>query len=116
MVWTHIETDFFFLDATQMVLSILVKAAIYLEGIIEVYDLLDFDYEQRKTVISNLKNTASTTSFARPKYPPVPIWGISYAIGARSLSRLKVSSESGCYYDLIGRTTVPVNMSWTTLS
>ena len=56
MVWTQIETDFFFLDATQMGLSIPVKASLQLEGIIEVYDLLEFDDDQWKTVVRNLKN------------------------------------------------------------
>ena len=55
-------------------------------------------------------------SVSRPKSPPVPIQGISYAIGARLLSRFKVASEAGRYYDLIGRTTGPVNMACTTLS
>ena len=73
MVWNQIETDFFFLDATQMGLSIPVQAAIHLEGIIEVDDLLEFDDEKWKTVIINLKNPASTMSVVRPLSPPVPI-------------------------------------------
>ena len=115
-MWTHIETDSFFLDATQMGLSIPVQAALQMEGIIEVDNLLDFDDEQWKTIVSNVKNQAITMSVAQPKSPPVPIRGISYSIGARSLSLLKVTSESGRYYDSIGRTTGPVNMAWTTLS
>ena len=115
MVWTQIETDFFFLDATQTVLSIPVQAALQLKGIIEVDEFLEFDDEQWKTVVSNLKNPASTMSVARNKSPPVTIWGIRYGIGARSLSGLKVVSETGRYYDSIGRTTGPVNMAWTTL-
>ena len=99
MAWTQIETDFLFLDATQMGLSIPVQSALQLEGIIEVDDLLDFDDEQCKTVVSKLKNPSSTMSVARPKYPPVSIRGISYAIGERYLSRFKVASEAGCYYD-----------------
>ena len=55
-------------------------------------------------------------SVARPKSLHVPIIGISYAIGSRSLSRLKVANKAGCYYDSIGRTTGPVNMDWNTLS
>ena len=78
-------------------------------------DLLEFDDDQRKTVVRNLKNPSSTMIVARPKSPLVPIRGKSYAIGARSLSKLKVASEAGCYYDSIGRTTGPVNMDWTTL-
>ena len=73
MVWNQTEIYFFFLDATQMGLSIPVQAAIQLKGIIEVDDLLEFNDEQWKTVISNLKNPASTMSIARPKSPPVPI-------------------------------------------
>ena len=73
MVWTQIETDFFFLDATQMGLSIPVQAALQLEGIIEVDDLLEFDDDQWKTVVINLNNTASTMSSTQPKSPPVPI-------------------------------------------
>ena len=42
MVWTQIETYFFFLDATQMGLSIPVQAAIQLKRVIEVDNLLDF--------------------------------------------------------------------------
>ena len=116
MVWTQIETDFFFLDATQMILSIPVQAALQMEGIIEADDLLEFDNDQWKTVVSNLKNPASTMSVGRTKYPPVPIRGISYAIGARYLSRLNVVIEAGRYYDSIGRTTGPVNMAWTLIS
>ena len=87
-----------------------------MEGIIEVGDLLDFDDDQWKTVLSNLMNLASTMSVAQPKSPPVPIRVIRYSIGERSLSRLKVASEAGCYYYSIGRTTGPVNMVWTNLS
>ena len=83
---------------------------------IEVDDLLEFDDYQWKTVVSNLKNPESTMSVSRPKSPPVPIQGISCAIGAIFLSRFKVASEAGRYYDLIGRTTGPVNMACTTLS
>ena len=83
---------------------------------IEVDDLLESDDNQRYTVVRNLKNPAITISVARPKSPPVPIRGISYAIGARSLSLLKVASKTGRYYDSIGRTTGPINMAWTTLS
>ena len=116
MVWNQIETDFFFPDATQMGLSIPVQAALHLEGIIEVDDLLEFDDEQWKTVISNLKNPASTMSVAQPNSPRIPIRGINYAIEEISLSQLKVASEAGRYYDSIGRTTGPVDMAWTTLS
>ena len=56
MVGTQIETDFFFLDSTQIGLSIPFQAALQLEGIIEVYDLLEFDDDQWKTVVRNLKN------------------------------------------------------------
>ena len=56
MVWTQIETDFFFLNATQMGLSITVQADLQLELFIEVDDLLEFDDDQWKTVISKLKN------------------------------------------------------------
>ena len=73
MVWNQTETDFFLLDATQMGLSILVQAAIQLEEIIEVDDLLEFDDEQWKTVVIKLKNSARTTSVARPKSPPIPL-------------------------------------------
>ena len=113
MAWTQIETYFLLIDATPMVLSIPVQAALQLEGIIEVYDLSEFDDDQWKTVVSNLKNPASTVSSAQPKSPPVPILGISYAIGARSLSRLKFTSEAVRYYDSIGRTAGPVNIAWT---
>ena len=87
-----------------------------LEGTIEVNAFLEFDDDKLKTVVSNLKNLASTMSVAQPKPPPVPIRGISYFIGARSLSQLKVASKAGRYYDSIGRTTVPVNVACTTLS
>ena len=83
MVWTQTETYFFFPDATQMGLSIPVQASLQLEWIIEVDDLLEFDDDQWKTVFGNLKNPASTMIVARPNSPPVPIRGISYAIGAR---------------------------------
>ena len=42
MVWTQIETNFFFRDATQIWLSITVQAAVQMEVIIEVDDLLEF--------------------------------------------------------------------------
>ena len=58
MVWNQIETNLFFLDANQTVLSIPVQADLQLEVIIEVDELLNFDDDQWKTVISNLKNPA----------------------------------------------------------
>ena len=73
MVWTQIETNFVFLDATQTRLSIPFQAAFQMEEIIEVDDLLEFDDEQWKMVVSNLKNPASTMSIARPKSPPALI-------------------------------------------
>ena len=99
-----------------MGLSIPVQDALQMEVIIEVDDLLEFDDNQCKTVVRNFKNPPSTISVARPKSPPAPIRGISYTIVAKSLSRLKVASKAGSYYDCIGRTTGPVNMAWTTLS
>ena len=99
MVWNHIETNFFFLDATKMWLSIPFQDALQLEEIIEVDELLEFDDEKWNTVVRNLKNPAITISVARPKSPPAPIRGISYSIGERSLSLLKVTSEAGWYYD-----------------
>ena len=48
MVWNQKETDFFFLDAIQMGLSIPVQADFQLEGIIEVYELLEIDDDQWK--------------------------------------------------------------------
>ena len=83
MVWDQTETDLFFRYATQMGLSIPVQAAIHLEGMIEVDDLLESDDNQRYTVFRNLKNTEITMNVAQPKDPPVLIQGISYAIGAR---------------------------------
>ena len=59
-------------------------------------DLLEFYDDQWKTVVSNLKNLTSTMSIARPKSPPVPIQGISYAIGERSLSIAFLLGER-CY-------------------
>ena len=81
MVWNQIETYFFFLNATQMGLSIPVQDALQLEGIIELNDLLEFDDDQCKPVVSNLKNLSSTMSVARPKSSPVPIQGISMPLG-----------------------------------
>ena len=60
MVWTHIETDFLFLDATQMGLSIPGQDTFQLEGIIEVDEFLEFYDDQCKTVVRNLKNLTST--------------------------------------------------------
>ena len=48
-------------------------------------DLLEFDDEQWKTVVRNLKNPASTMSVGQPKSPPVPIRGIRFAIGEISV-------------------------------
>ena len=73
MVWTQIENGIFFRDATQMELSISIQAALQLEGIIDMDDLLEFDDKQWKTVVSNLKNTARTMSVYQPKAPPVLI-------------------------------------------
>ena len=62
MVWTQIETDLILRDATQMGLPIPVQAALQMEGIIEVDEFLEFYDDQWKTVVSNLKNPASTMS------------------------------------------------------
>ena len=68
-----------------MGLSIPVQDALQMEVIIGVDDLLEFDDDQWKTVVSNLNNPASTMSVALPNSPPVSIRGMSYAIGERSL-------------------------------
>ena len=73
MVCTQTETDLFFRDASQMELSIPVQATLQMEGIIEMYDLLEFDDYQWKTVVINLKNLASTISVTGHKASPVPI-------------------------------------------
>ena len=99
MAWNQIETNLFFRDSTQMGLSIPVQTTLHLEGIIGVDYLLEFDEDQRKTVVSNLSNPEIPMSAVRPKAPPFPIQGISYSIGEISLSQLKFSSEAGFYYD-----------------
>ena len=73
MVCTQTETDLLFRDASQMELSIPVQATLQMEGIIEMYDLLEFDDYQWKTVVINLKNLASTINVTGHKAPPVPI-------------------------------------------
>ena len=88
-MWTQIETDLFFLGATRMGLSITVQATLWLEGIIEVDDLSEFDDDQWKTVVSNLKNPESNMSVTRPKSQPVPIRGISYANRGKILIKIE---------------------------
>lgn len=98
MVFTANQTTSFFRDDTQMHIPEATVAALAIEGISNVQDLEEFESDDFKQLVSNLRS---------------PTGDGPYVLGAKSLKRLKVAAKAVRYYTAIGRDLTPGNMHYT---
>ena len=112
MVWTNPQTTAFFTDANQMAIPAATLPGLTNEGIDMVDDLEDFDDDDLKQVMSNLRRPGGTipdpTDVAGVRRIPTP----AYVFGAKSYKRLKIAASAVRYYTAVGRETTSVNMHY----
>jgi hypothetical protein len=111
MVWNGNQIEAFFTDATQMAVPLPTVAGLAIEGIDNVDDLLDFDDEDLKTVMDNLRKPAGT--IPDPENAGQVIPRPSYVFGAKCYKRLRIAAAAVRYYDSINRPTSSRNMHFT---
>ena len=86
MVWNNAQITSFFTDATQMAVPVATVDGLAMEGIDDVDDLLDFDDEDLKTVMDNLRKPAGTIpdpANAAPRHP-IPFFGLGHGLKPRT--------------------------------
>jgi hypothetical protein len=98
MVFTGNQTSNFFREETQMDIPAATVAALVVEGISSVQDLEEFESEDFKQLVSNLRSPTGDGPFV---------------LGAKSLKRLKVAAKAVRYYTAIGRELSAGNMHYT---
>jgi hypothetical protein len=98
MVFTANQTAAFFRDDTQMHIPEATVVALAVEGITTVQDLEEFESDDFKQLVSNLRSPTGDGPFV---------------LGAKSLKRLKVAAKAVRYYTAIGRDLTPGNMHYT---
>ena len=96
MVLTQNQTTAFFTNAAQMNILDATIPGLVAEGIVTVDDLSDFKTDEFVTLAANLRRAV-----------PDP-----FALGAKSLKRLKVAANAVRYYDTIGRPLTALNMHY----
>ena len=101
MVFTAAQTTAFFENATQMHLPHAHRVRLAGEGLTSVDDFADFQADELKIAVKNLRN-------AIPGPPAVP----PCLISAKCCLRLKVASHAYHYYQDIGREHTPANMNY----
>lgn len=110
MVFTNAQTTAFFQDANQMAIPARTVTQLATEGIVTVDDLGEFDAEDFKQIVDNLR---------KPPRIPNPDGGNDliaqepFVIGAKSLKRLKVGAQAIKYYEMIGRNLSPSSVHYT---
>jgi hypothetical protein len=97
MVLTNQQTTAFFEEAAQMGLAQETRAALALEGIVAVDDLVEFKDDDIKQIAANLRRPAA---------------GQPLVFGAKSQNRLKAAAKLLRYYEMVGRTTTSVNVRY----
>ena len=108
MVWNNAQITSFFTDATQMAVPVATVDGLAMEGIDDVDDLLDFDDEDLKTVMDNLRKPAGTIPDPANTAQVIP--RPSYVFGAKCYKRLRTAAAAVRYYDSISRPTSSRNM------
>ena len=104
MVFTAAQTTAFFEAANQMAIPHATRVQLNNEGITSVDDLSEFDEESLKQIAENLRRPTGRINDPNPNAPagatiPTP----PFVFGAKSQSRLKVSTELVRYYQTVGR-------------
>ena len=110
MVFTAAQTTNFFTDLDQMALDAATRGELIIEGIATVADLAEYEEEEFKQVVKNLRNPPDIADQANPGHlVRVP----AFVLNAKSLKRLKVAADAARYYEAIGRDLTPANMHYT---
>jgi hypothetical protein len=107
-MWARNTTTAFFTADAQMGVPELTLPGLAIEGITTPDDLLDFNEDDLKTVMSNLRRPAGTIPDPADATAVIP--RPSYEFGAKSFKRLKIAALAVSYYDSIGRPCTPDNM------
>lgn len=110
-MWARNTTTAFFTADAQMGIPALTLPGLAVEGITSPDDLLDFNEDDLKTVMSNLRRPAGTIPDPDDANAVIP--RPSYEFGAKSFKRLKIAALAVSYYDSIGRPVTPENMHFT---
>jgi hypothetical protein len=111
MVFTLAQTTSIFQEPNnQMAIPAAMRAQLATEGTVNVDDLAQFDAENLKQIADNLRRPSSRVG-VDPDEPdgatmPTP----PFVFGAKSLDRLKPSSELVRYYEAIGRDLTAANI------
>ena len=109
--WTLAETTSFFEDNDQMAIPTLtVTGGLAIEGIQEVSDLEEFNDDDLKSVLENLRRPGGT--IIDPTNENRRLSRPSYVFGAKSFKRLKIAASAVRYYSTIGRAITPQNMHY----
>ena len=110
MVFTAAQTTNFFTDLDQMALDAATRGQLIIEGIATVADLSEYEEEEFKQVVKNLRNPPDITDQENPgQLVRVP----AFVLNAKSLKRLKVAADTARYYEAVGRDLTPANMHYT---
>ena len=110
MVFTNAQTAAFFTDLDQMSLHNATCDQLIIEGITAVDDLAEFEEEEFKQLVKNLRNPPEVPD---PNNAGQLVRVAPFVLNAKSLKRLKVSADAARYYNIIGRELTPGNMNWT---
>ena len=87
MPFTGAQTTAFFTEDTQMALVARTVTQLATEGIVAVDDLGEFEDDDFKQLMTNLKHPPQIPD---PANPAALIHDVPYVIGAKSLRRMKV--------------------------
>ena len=98
-MFTVAQTTNFFTDLDQMALDAATRGQLTIEGIATVADLAEYEEEEFKQVVKNLRNPPDIADQANPGHlVRVP----AFVLNSKSLKRLKVAADAARYYEAIG--------------
>lgn len=110
MPFVAAQTAAFFTDGDQMALIARTVTQLQTEGITAVDDLAEFEEDDFKQLVTNLKHPPQIPD---PANAANLIHDVPYVLGAKSLRRLKVAATAIRYYQSVDRATTPNSMHYT---
>ena len=109
MVWTQPQTNAFFTSLDQMALDQATRDQLTIEGITSVDDLAEFEDDEFKQLVKNLRSPPEVPD---PNNPGQLMRQAPFVLNAKSLKRLKVAANAVRYYNAIDRATTTANMHY----